>query len=79
MKRSRLHSFACIAVVALAAGSLPRARWSANVAMPNAQRRQLTPEQIDAQWIAANSKYDGERKRILARRRSRRRCRSLPR
>ena len=26
----------------------------------------LTPEQIDAQWIAANSKYDGERKRILA-------------
>jgi alpha-L-fucosidase len=26
----------------------------------------LTPEQIDAQWIAANSKYDDERKRVLA-------------
>ena len=26
----------------------------------------LTPEQIDAQWTAANSKYDGERKRLLA-------------
>lgn len=26
----------------------------------------LTPEQIDAQWITANSKYDAERKRILA-------------
>jgi alpha-L-fucosidase len=26
----------------------------------------LTPEQIDAQWIGANSKYDGERKRLLA-------------
>ena len=26
----------------------------------------LTPEQIDAQWIAANSKYDAQRERILA-------------
>ena len=25
----------------------------------------LTPEQIDGQWIEANSKYDGERKRLL--------------
>jgi hypothetical protein len=26
----------------------------------------MTPERIDAQWIAANRKYDGERRRILA-------------
>ena len=26
----------------------------------------LTPEQINAQWIAANAKYDPERKRLLS-------------
>ena len=26
----------------------------------------LTPEQIDAQWVEANRKYDGERQRLLA-------------
>ena len=55
-----------LAVVALSLVSAPC--WAqgqtADTSAPTAGR--LTPEQIDAEWIAANSKYDGERKRLLA-------------
>jgi alpha-L-fucosidase len=67
MKRRR-HTFACIAVLVAASAVLRlAAQTPANGADPNAPTAgTLTPEQIDAQWIAANSKYDSERKRILA-------------
>jgi alpha-L-fucosidase len=68
MKHSRFHTFACIAALAAAsAAPCAMAQKPAHGADPNASTANtLTPEQIDAQWIAANGKYDGERKRILA-------------
>jgi alpha-L-fucosidase len=68
MKRRRFRTFACIAVMVAASAALcAAAQTPASRADPNAPTATtLTPEQIDAQWIAANSKYDGERKRILA-------------
>jgi alpha-L-fucosidase len=68
MKRRRRHTFACIAVLVAASAVLrAAAQTPASGADPNAPTAgTLTPEQIDAQWIAANSKYDFERKRILA-------------
>lgn len=39
------------------------AAQTADATAPTAGK--LTPEQIDAQWIAASSKYDAERKRLL--------------
>jgi alpha-L-fucosidase len=68
MKHRRRHTFACIAVL-VAVSAVPRlaAQTPASGADPNAPTAgTLTPEQIDAQWVAANSKYDSERKRILA-------------
>src|ERR1700753_1725979 len=68
MKRRRCHTFACIALL-IAASAVVRAaaQTPASGADPNAPTAgMLTPEQIDAQWIAANSKYDSERKRILS-------------
>jgi alpha-L-fucosidase len=68
MKRRRGHAVACITVLAAASAvmRLP-AQTPASGAGPNAPTAgTLTPEQIDAQWIAANSTYDSERKRILA-------------
>jgi alpha-L-fucosidase len=68
MKRRRRHTIICIAVL-VAASAVPRlaAQTPASGADPNAPTAgTLTPEQIDAQWVAANSKYDSERKRILA-------------
>ena len=64
----RGHTFACIAVLVAASAVLrAAAQTPASGADPNAPTAgTLTPEQIDAQWIAANSKYDSERKRILA-------------
>jgi alpha-L-fucosidase len=68
MKRRRRHTFACIAVLVAASAVLhAAAQTPASGADPNAPTAgTLTPEQIEAQWIAANSKYDSERKRILA-------------
>jgi alpha-L-fucosidase len=68
MKHRRRHTFACIAVLVAASAVLrAAAQTPASDADPNATTAgTLTPEQIDAQWIAANSKYDSERKRILA-------------
>jgi alpha-L-fucosidase len=68
MKHRRRHTFACIAVLVAASAVLhAAAQTPASGADPNAPTAgTLTPEQIDAQWIAANSKYDSERKRILA-------------
>jgi alpha-L-fucosidase len=68
MKRRRLHTSACIAVLVAASAVLRvAAQAPASGTDPNAPTAgTLTPEQIDAQWIAANSKYDSERKRILA-------------
>jgi alpha-L-fucosidase len=68
MKRRRRHTFACMAVLVAASVVLRAgAQTPANGADPNAPTAgTLTPEQIDAQWIAANSKYDSERKRILS-------------
>ena len=54
-----------LAVAALTLASMP---WCAMAQMADANAPtadKLTPEQIDAQWITANSKYDAERKRIL--------------
>jgi alpha-L-fucosidase len=65
-KHRRRHTFVCIAVL-VAASAVLRAAAPTPGADPNAPTAgTLTPEQIDAQWIAANSKYDSERKRILA-------------
>jgi alpha-L-fucosidase len=68
MKHSRFQACACIAVMAAAsAAPSARAQQPPTGNDPNAPTANtLTPEQIDAQWVAANSKYDGERKRILA-------------
>ena len=68
MKHRRRHTFACIAVLVAASAVLrAAAQTPASSVDPNAPTAgTLTPEQIDAQWIAANSKYDSERKRILA-------------
>jgi alpha-L-fucosidase len=68
MKRRRRHTVACIAVLVAASAVLrAAAQTPASGADPNAPTAgTLTPEQIDGQWIAANSKYDSERKRILA-------------
>jgi alpha-L-fucosidase len=68
MKHRRRHTLACIAVLVAASAVLrAAAQTPASGADPNAPTAgTLTPEQIDAQWIAANSKYDSERKRILA-------------
>jgi alpha-L-fucosidase len=68
MKHRRRHTFACIAVLVAASAVLrAAAQTPASDADPNATTAgTLTPEQIDAQWIAANSKYDSERKRILS-------------
>src|ERR1700729_3970686 len=65
MKRRRRHSVACIAVLFAASAVLRlAAQTPTSGADPNAPTAvTLTPEQIDAQWIAANSKYDSERKR----------------
>jgi alpha-L-fucosidase len=64
MRHRRFHIFACIAVLVAASAA---AQPPVNGSDPNAPTATtLTPEEIDAQWIAANSKYDGERKRILA-------------
>jgi alpha-L-fucosidase len=55
-----------LAVAAFTLASMP---WCAMAQMADATAPtadKLTPEQIDAQWISANSKYDAERKRILA-------------
>jgi alpha-L-fucosidase len=67
MKCRRRHTFACIAVLVAASAVLrAAAQTPASGADPNAPTAgTLTPEQIDAQWIAANSKYDSERKRLL--------------
>src|ERR1700753_3012605 len=68
MKHRRRHTFACIAVLVAASAVLRlAAQTPASVSDPNAPTAgTLTPEQIDAQWIAANSNYDSERKRILS-------------
>ena len=68
MKRRRRHTFAYIAILVAASAVLRvAAQTPASGTDPNAPTAgMLTPEQIDAQWIAANSKYDSERKRILA-------------
>jgi alpha-L-fucosidase len=68
MKRRCRHTFACIAVLVAASAVLrAAAQTPASGADPNAPTAgTLPPEQIDAQWIAANSKYDSERKSILA-------------
>jgi alpha-L-fucosidase len=68
MKHRRRHTLACIAVLVAASAVLrAAAKTPASGADPNAPTAgTLTPQQIDAQWIAANSKYDSERKRILA-------------
>ncbi len=54
-----------LAVAALTLASMPSSALAqtADATAPTADK--LTPEQIDAQWITANSKYDAERKRIL--------------
>ena len=54
----------CRAPLASMRAGVQHRRRTADPTAPTAAK--LTPEQIDAQWIAANSKYDGERKRILA-------------
>ncbi len=66
MRNRRLSTLICIAT-AVAASVCASAQAPVNGAGPDAPTAAtMTPEQIDAQWIAANSKYDGERKRILA-------------
>ena len=67
-KHRRRHTLACIAVLVAASAVLrAAAQTPASGADPNAPTAgTLTPEQIDAQWVAANSKFDAERKRILA-------------
>jgi alpha-L-fucosidase len=54
-----------LAVAALTLASMPSSALAqtADPTAPTADN--LTPEQINAQWITANSKYDAERKRIL--------------
>lgn len=61
MKVQRSLTLMYVAAV-ISAGSAT-AQTSASPDAPTATT--LTPQQIDAQWIAANSKYDGERSRIL--------------
>ena len=66
---THLRTFVSIAMTAAAVASvtLPATAQTPASADPNAPTAAtLTPEQIDAQWIAATGKYDGERKRILA-------------
>ncbi|MGA9717539.1 MAG: alpha-L-fucosidase [Acidobacteriaceae bacterium] len=58
------HLSVAIAALSLASVALCAHGQTADATAPTAAT--LTPEQIDAQWIAANSKYDAERKRILA-------------
>ena len=58
------HLSVAIAALSLASVALYAHGQTADATAPTAAT--LTPEQIDAQWIAANSKYDAERKRILA-------------
>ncbi len=53
-----------VAIAALSLTSIAPCALAQNATAPTAAT--VTPEQIDAQWIAANSKYDAERKRILA-------------
>lgn len=69
MKNGCFHTLLSTAIIAVAACGMALcaiAQTSANGTDPNAPTANTpTPEQIDAQWIAANSKYDGERKRIL--------------
>jgi alpha-L-fucosidase len=69
MKIGRLPELLSIAMTVAASGSATlraTAQMPANAADPTAPTAaMLTPEQIDTQWIAANSKYDAERKRIL--------------
>jgi alpha-L-fucosidase len=69
MKNRSLRSLTCIAMTAAAVATATLSATAQTPASgdPNAPTAAtMTPEQIDAQWIAANSKYDGERKRILA-------------
>jgi alpha-L-fucosidase len=69
MRNARLPVSVFIGIVAAVAIATlsAAAQMPANRIDPNAPTAvTLTPEQIVAQWIAANSKYDGERKRILA-------------
>jgi alpha-L-fucosidase len=69
MKNQSLRSLTCIAMTAAAVATATLSATAQTPASgdPNAPTAAtMTPEQIDAQWIAANSKYDGERKRILA-------------
>jgi alpha-L-fucosidase len=54
--------------VVLTVAALSCASWSARAQTTDATAPtagKLTPEQINAQWVAANSKYDAERTRIL--------------
>ena len=61
-----MNRYVSLVVAALSLAYAPG--WAqAQTADPTAPTAgKLTPEQIDAQWIAANTKYDGERKRLLA-------------
>ena len=67
MKIGRMPALLSIAMTVAVGGSATlcaTAQIPANAADPTAPTAAtLTPEQIDAQWIAANSKYDAERKR----------------
>src|ERR1700754_2479051 len=63
----RFLAYTATAILAAISTLSAPAQTSSNDVDPNAPTAAtLTPEQIDAQWIAANRKYDGERKRILA-------------
>ncbi|HEY3987838.1 MAG TPA: alpha-L-fucosidase [Acidobacteriaceae bacterium] len=66
MKYQRFRNqISCISIIA-SATLCAMAQTSAVSAGTNAPTvNTLAPEQIDAQWIAANSKYDNERTRIL--------------
>jgi alpha-L-fucosidase len=69
MKDGHCSALVAIAIglATLSAASAAIAQTAASAPDPNAPTAAtLTPEQIDAQWIAANRKYDGERKRLLA-------------
>ena len=69
MKNASFPTLLSIAIgmVALSATFRVSAQTPGSAPDPSAPTAStLTPEQIDAQWTAANSKYDGERKRLLA-------------
>jgi alpha-L-fucosidase len=69
MKNASFPTLLSIAIgmVALSATFRVSAQTPGSAPDPSAPTAStLTPEQIDAQWTAANGKYDGERKRLLA-------------